>query len=315
MWLLRNLQQQFGYELAPHETREIEVEYSFERMSPEAQLRLRLGTGHKSEQGHFVQDSIVFERRYSVGEGNSAALDIERHFAVERRGVLEIYVWKGSLAAQQLEEIARDRSAAIEAVSEFLDVEPPRLIRLVFYPDSASKTRQTGHIGVGLALGNTIVEIYNEAVRLDPYHELAHVLTSQIGEAPAMLNEGFATYVSERLGSEALGQLGAAGYSVDAATCRALSDGAAFDIADLSALDEIGPPGSRPAVAYPQAASVVKFLVERYGVERFRELYRVAAESEGSPDTRSAVAFERTLGISTAELGEEWRTSIETRCR
>ena len=44
-------------------------------------------------------------------------------------------------------------------------------------------------------MGNTIVEIYNKAQKLDPYHETVHVLMRSFGSPPALFNEGFAVYM------------------------------------------------------------------------------------------------------------------------
>lgn len=314
MWLRRNWQSQFAFALAAHETRSIAASYTFDAMSPEASLRVRLGPGHRTDEGYPAMDSIAFEHRYAIGERNPAALDIERYFEIVRHGLFEIYAWKGSLAAERLGEIVEQRTVAVELVRDVIGVDPPERIRLVFYPDSASKTRQTGHIGAGLAFGTTIVEIYNDEIRLDPVHELAHVLTNQIGEVPAMFAEGFAVYVSERLAYDALRHLGSPGSSVDETVCSLLVEGSVFGLAELSALEEIGSPGSRPGVAYPQSASVVEFLIDSYGEERFRALYRALAAKEGEPADRTAAAFENVLASSVARIDDRWRSAVEARC-
>jgi hypothetical protein len=315
MWLRSNWQGQFGYRLAAGETRSVEESYNFRRMSPEAQLRVRLGPGHQSAEGNFVQDSVSFERRYQVGEDNPAALDIDRYFEHVRRGALDIYALKGSLAAGRMDEIAQERLAAIDSIRVLLDVDAPEQVLLVFYPDSATKTSQTGHIGAGFATGTMIVEIYNDEIQLDPYHELAHVVAYQVGYVPAMFDEGFAVYVSERLGADALEYVGSPGLSVDEAVCGFLRDGTAFSFAELSALEEIGTPESRASVSYPQSASVVKFLIDSYGVERFRATYITLAEEEGAAADRTATAFERVLEMSLSEVGEQWQADAEAICQ
>lgn len=320
MWFRRNMQGQFWFELGAGETQSIEAEYTFERMSPEAVLRVRVGPGHRTQQGYYMQDSVWVEQRFPVGKGNPSAIDLEEYFETARRGPLEIYAWRGSLAADRIEEIATERLNAVQAVREILDVNPPDRIRLVFYPDSATKTSQTRHIGAGWAFGSTIaeiyiVEIYNDEVQLDPYHELAHVGTARIGDPPAMFGEGFAVYVSERLGADALEQLGSPGRSVDETVCGFLKGGTAFTLEELSALEDIGTTESRPLVSYPQSASVMKFLVDAYGLERFGAIYRAAAEAEGTAAERSEAAFREILGASTAEVGRRWRASAEAVCR
>jgi len=277
-------------------------------------LRVRVGPGHRSEQGHYMQDSVWVERQFPVGVGNPHAFDLQQYFEVRRRGPLEVYAWKGSLAASRIDEIATERLHAVGAVREILDVDPPERIRLVFYPDSATKTSQTRHIGAGWAFGNTIVEIFNDRTQLDPYHELAHVLAAGIGDPPAMFNEGFAVYVSERLGANALEQLGSPGSSVDHAVCGFLRDGTAFTLEQLSALENIGTTESRPQVSYPESASVMKFLVDTYGLDRFRAIYRAVTEAQGTAAERVEAAFQSQLGVSTADVGRRWQTAARSAC-
>ena len=313
MWFRPNWQQQYGFELAGLESRSIEAPYSFRRMSPQAQLRVRLGPGRTTAEG-FSIDTITYERRFDVGEGNPAAIDVEGSFDLVVEGPLEIYAWKGSLAARRAEDIATRRVGAIEEIAALLDVSPPDRIRLVFYPDSATKTGQTGHIGAGWASGTTIVEIYNEELQLDPFHELSHVLTYELGDPPAVLDEGFATYVSERLGADALEYMGSSGLTVDEAACRAFEAGTAHSIERLVALEEIGSVESRAEVAYPQAASLVKFLLGRYGLESLRQVFRLAAGAEGTAGDRTRGALEQVLGVGLGELETEWKAEIAPAC-
>jgi hypothetical protein len=315
MWLLRNRQAQFAYRLGPGETRPIEATYVFERLSPEARLRVRLGPGHRTPAGYYVQDTVTYQRWFPVGEHNPNALDVARLFVIRRAPPFEVFAWKGSLAASRIDEIVRKRRAAVDAVRAILNVEPPERIRLVFYPDSATKVEQTGHVGLGMTRDSTIVEIYNDHVQLDPFHELAHVLAGKIGEVPAMFNEGFAVYVSERLGADALRFLGDSGRTVYEAACRDLRAGRSFSLDSLSALSDIGPAESRPFVSYPEAASVVRYLIETYGVGTFRAIYRALAAATGSEAERTSTVLRKVLGVSGDQLERGWRRTVGAACR
>lgn len=68
-----------------------------------------------------------------------------------------------------------------------------------------------------------------------------------------------------------------------------------------SAFDDRNSIYSAPEVSYPQALSVVAFLVDRDGFAQLRELLAVTARSSGY---RSAL--ERVYGASPAELEREW---------
>jgi hypothetical protein len=103
----------------------------------------------------------------------------------------------------------------------------------------------------------------------------------------AAFSEGFATYASELLGSDALALLGAPGRKIDQAACEASRGGRLFSLTDLFALPDIGSVESRSEVSYPQSASVVKFLIETYGIDRFRAGYRELQDVGDSTTVRT----------------------------
>ena len=119
-----------------------------------------------------------------------------------------------------------------------------------------------GHQGAGWAFGNTIVEIYNENQKLDPYHEAVHVLMRPYGSPPALFNEGFATYMSERLGTHALKNLGGGKSSIYERVRELKSKGEWIELEELFTYAKIGTKESRPPISYAEAAAFVKFLNE-----------------------------------------------------
>jgi len=123
-------------------------------------------------------------------------------------------------------------------------------IRLVLYPDSATKTSQTGHVGSGFASARTIIEIFNDSVQLDPYHEVAHIVGGERGSPPAVLDEGFAVYVSQSLGADALKYLGAPGATVSQVVCGYLRSGTLIPLGRLFRFTDRG--GATPQRADPR---------------------------------------------------------------
>jgi hypothetical protein len=254
----------------------------------------------------------LVERLYPLGHGNPAAFDPHTFFDILRTETLDIFARKGSLAQSRIHLIAAERERGLREIEEVLGVRFDRRIRLVFYPDSATKTQETGHVGAGFASGGTIVEIYNAETQLDPYHEIAHLVAGQLGNPPALFNEGFATYISERLGAAALRYLGHPGKTVTQAVCDLAASGQLIPLAELFRFLEIGSEESRPPVAYPQAGSVVKYLIEVIGLVPFREAYSVLVSSdEPGRIQENEEAFARIFGESLREVERAWRNSLE----
>lgn len=313
MWMIPNMQRQVSMELAPGEERVLEGTYEFRRLSREATLRARVGPGEAIEGGGHRLVRVDYERIWEVGRESPDAYDPAEDFVQAHRGALELYAWRGSLAAENLDRIATERASAMRALQEILDVPAPDRVRMVFYADEGTKIEQTGHQGIGWATGSTIVEVHNDSIQLDPYHELAHIVAAEAGSSPAFLGEGFAIYATERLGADALRYLGSPGRTAHEVTCRARSEGRLIPLAELMALDNIGSDESRAGLEYAEAGSFVRFLVESRGLEGLRAAYGALAQDVDAEE--NVRRLEATTGASTEELERGWLESVSAACR
>ncbi|MCU0493565.1 MAG: peptidase MA family metallohydrolase [Chloroflexaceae bacterium] len=124
-------------------------------------------------------------------------------------------------------------------------------------------------------------------------HELTHIVASDLTDnrLNTGFQEGIAQYV-ERSSQDILTQKAA--YVAQARDQNRLLTWSDFDDRNKVYGD--------PEVGYPQSLSVVAFLVERYGFNKFREFLTVSARSSGY---RSAL--ERAYGVSPTELELAWR--------
>ena len=149
--------------------------------------------------------------------------------------------------------------------------------------------------------------------KLDPYHELAHILAGQLGHPPAFLDEGFATYVSEAFGWDALMYLGSPGQTVDEVAAELIRTGRNLSLKELFAVENIGDSQERAEIEYPQSASIVKFLVEIYGPRVLGNLMQALEATTGTNSTvaaRNLIRLQRILSISVAELESAWTQTL-----
>jgi len=313
MWLLPNMQKQFGAELGPGEERTIAGTFEFRRMSPEATLRVTIGPGERLGNDRFELRAVAFRQTYEVGRDSPDAYDPNEYFTITRREPFEIFAWKGSLAAREVESIASERLSAMQAIEALLAVKAPARIRLVFYADEATKIEQTGHQGLGWALGTTIVEVYNEQQQLDPYHELTHIVAAAAGVPPPVLDEGFAVYATERLGSDALRFLGSPGDRLDQVVCGLRGTERYIPLEELFALDNIGSRADRSGREYAEAGSFVKYLLEMEGVDRFRKAY--SALSVDAETSRNLVRLGEIYGRALEQLETAWLVRVGDGCQ
>lgn len=304
LWLRPNWERVYTFHVAPHDTEHVRAPYRFVRLSTEARLRVTFG----------VVDHPAFQHTYDVGPGNPAATDPRRGMMSLHTAHLDLYAIRGSPATDHLAEIAVERDRAIDTIAALLQVARPERIRLVLYPDSATKTNETGHVGMGFATNGNIVEIWTPEHHVNPFHEIAHIVAGALGDPPALLNEGFATYVSERLGARALDDLSDYGTTVDQAACEILHRGIAWPVDSLLTFDEIGSDRSRPEVAYPEAASIVKYLVTVRGIESFRAAYRrMRAPDDAAARRDNERVLRELFGETPQSLEAAWRANLACR--
>jgi prepilin-type processing-associated H-X9-DG protein len=220
----------------------------------------------------------------------------------------DIYYFRDSTAEKEIEHIAVDKERGFGEICHFLGIPSKVRIRLILFEDGQRKHWETGHQGNGWAFGRTIVEVYNEKTKLDPYHETVHILMRPFGNPPALFNEGFAVYMSEKLGASSLRYLSGGESEIYERVKELTAKNELWELKELVGFSEIGSMKTRPPVAYPQAASFVKFLVEKYGKDRFLKLYKTL--ENGRDNEQNIERLERIYNSTFPELEKEWTAVI-----
>lgn len=301
------LENTYAFRLSPGEIKDISADYEFHTLTPFSRI---IVYGYSVEDQN-AEPVRLFARSIFLGWGNpQVGLDFDG--LVRASGShIDAYAIEDSLAQNDIRKILRIREDTITRILEILGVNFDGRIKLFLYPDEDIKRAHTGHSGLGWAMGDFIAEVYNEDEQLDPYHELAHILAGKLGKPPALMDEGFATYISESFGSDALEYLGAPGETVDAVAARYAKLGQLFPLEELMAVENIGSTPERGQIEYPQAASFVKFLIEVKGFANFRQLYsslRLGADTETRKHNRTIL--EQVLGKSLEEIEAEWLAKL-----
>jgi len=151
LWLRRRFQNQFFFQMSPKEEKQIEASYEFLRMTEEAYLSVGFGMATTKAPDAFQIKDFFFQKRYYLGKGNKAVDYTPSSFNKYDSEHFEIYCYKGSLAEKELSGITQQRESAFREISDLLQVQYDRKIRLVFYPDGETKKREIGHQGDGYA--------------------------------------------------------------------------------------------------------------------------------------------------------------------
>jgi hypothetical protein len=302
LWFL-NMQSQFLFLLGAQQERQIQGEYEFVHMPEDALLRVWFFFPIVAAGGVTEFGKPFIERKYLLGRKNPAA-DLTKLFEKRDASHLVIYCPKDTEAAAHLDAVAAQREEAFQRISAMLHVTYPEPIHMVFYADPETKTKETGSTGAGESRGNNVIEVYGQ---VDPYHELTHVLASRLGDPPAMFNEGLAVYVAEQMGADALKSLGSPGKKVDEAVKAHRDQGQFIAIDKLFTYTDIGPEGTEPVISYPEAASFVKFLISKYGLEKFRQSYGSLQNADDAAVVqKNKEAFRAIYRKFPGDLQAEW---------
>jgi len=205
-----------------------------------------------------------------------------------------------------MERIIPQREKILEKLKKDFEVELPGKAIFFFYPDAEAARKLTGHRADGWTYGRTIVEVYGPRRRIDPRHELVHLVAGRIGNPPVLLAEGLAT--SREKDFDNAGKYRAAAGE----WCRAfLREGALIPLSDLMNYTSFGEDLTRPRIAYPEAACFTEYLLEHEGWEKYRKAY---AELVNSPDPeeqeRNLSRFERIFGMSVREADSAWKEDL-----
>jgi hypothetical protein len=300
----------FTFTFAPREQRQIAAWYMPGRLTIETALRVTYRTPRRDSQPPGLEDAF-FLRWYPVGAGNASAVNLGAGFVEKRTQHLLLLAAPRTPAARDLDRLAQQREAAIGTISDVLAADFRGHVRMVFYPDSATKAKAIGHIGMGLAFDRNIVEIYTDSARLDPFHELTHIVAEGQGSPPAVFDEGLATYMTERLGADALEHLGHPKTKIGAAVCELYATHRFIPLDSILHYAEIGPPGTFGEITYPEAASFVQYLVETRGLPQFRAAYRRVERASDSARWRAnATVLHELYGMSVQELEKSWLSSL-----
>ncbi|MCL2373127.1 MAG: tetratricopeptide repeat protein, partial [Defluviitaleaceae bacterium] len=155
---------------------------------------------------------FLIETPFSMDNVNSFTfrLPFEKLFRRERvvrhTQHFSIYYEENSTAAKDIDAICEAREAAYEQVAKYFDFTQDITVDLYLYEDSDTKTAETGHTGAGWAFGKVMVEIYNDKQKMNPVHELVHVIAGLLyGKSVSAFSEGLAVFLVNALGYTQVG--------------------------------------------------------------------------------------------------------------
>jgi hypothetical protein len=212
-----------------------------------------------------------------------------------------VYYYSGS--EDEAQEMLQTASETIQSMSELLGADIDFPVKVWIYDNvndmrpalqHRSETYESSVITAGVRVATDTVLVLGNASFDTLKHELTHVVTAAAGESPfgtmpAWLDEGTAVF----------GQGDPGGF--EDAVQQAIDRGNVFTVRQITSS-----PGDPSAVNlfYGQSWSLVKYLHDTYGPEKFTQLF---AEIKGGK--RIDAALEAVYGFDQDGLDNEWRAA------
>ncbi len=197
----------------------------------------------------------------------------------------------GSAAETDLAEIASTRREMYLRIAQFLRVAEPGPVKIVLSPNRVAATKNGHGLGWSLLSKSTAEVVYTGAPgsfeKRSPGHELAHIIASKIDGALyhlPFLDEGLAEL------------LDGSGRDLHAAYISEIR--ASYSSTSVTRLTSEDLSGR----SYGRAGSFVKFLVDRYGVEKFLALWKASSVtwSGSTPTTKAGLKVKTAADLEAA---------------
>jgi hypothetical protein len=196
-----------------------------------------------------------------------AALESDIPWIVEREDRLRILIQDGGTAATHVAALRERAVAAFDHAFTLLEAAPPEAPFWIIYIDSRDEMRELVEWPVGGTadgVAHTSANVVTADGLAPDRHEMMHVAATVAWGIPAArwewIHEGLATYAAGECGGADIHNLASALVENGAAVpLRSL-------INDFREIDEV--------TAYLQAASIIGYIRERFGIAAVRSIWR-----------------------------------------
>ncbi len=196
----------------------------------------------------------------------------------------------GTYVASNILTVAKQHEAAYTSIVKSLSLKPTGRVNMYFYPSDTSLYRATARdAGFAISPAQEVHTVWVSAGNHQSLgHEMTHVITaSTMGEpAEALLGEGIAVCFDQATPSPHARAAALRRSGKLVSVSRRLGD-SFFDV--------------DAAVRYPQSGSIACWLVEQYGVTKFKQLY---AAKDFTTTLRNA------YGLDVNSLERRWLASL-----
>jgi hypothetical protein len=212
------------------------------------------------------------------------------------------YFQNDSLSEKDIKEIIKLKEEHYLKILSFLELYNNRKINYYIYPSIKEKSLLMGDDSPGNAIWEKLENnnpnkfeihvVYNEKCKFVGEHEDTHLLSLPWGLSIYLFCEGLAQYMENVFLNKDL----------HSAAKELMEGKKLYSIEFLC--DNNNWEHVEPTIIYPQAGSFAKFIIEKYGKDKFGELYRNT--SRHFETSKNLSEIERIYDKTINQLEQEW---------
>ncbi|MFA5013140.1 MAG: hypothetical protein WC520_01095 [Candidatus Paceibacterota bacterium] len=221
------------------------------------------------------------------------------------------YFQKNSLAEKDIKVIVDSKEKQYSKIITWLEVDNNKKIDYYLYPSIREKNIVMGDDSPGNAIWQELDNIggqfmskkfeihivYSEKCKFIGEHEDTHLLSLPWGLSIYLFCEGLAQYMENNF----------MGIDLHISAKRLLNENKLYPIEWLC--DNNNWETVQPTIIYPQVGSFVKFIIENYGKEKFKEVYQKTSRNINFSENLTAI--EKVYSKTIDQLGDEWINYIK----
>ncbi len=230
---------------------------------------------------------------------------IEGTFQSVQTKYFSLHARKEEFSRRDMQSIARVNQKAQRFVRKLFNGVPLQTERLfiVYFRDYDSKVFYTHHWGKGFATNASIFNVHEGGVPSFglAVHENTHLLWGT--NSTSFLDEGVAMYAQAMATDR---------NSNDRKTLQLMKSNKLYPLQEMMKF-QIGIPGTQTDVGYPAAGSFVRFLIDRYGLKSFHDVFLL--ESRPENEIKGNDSWEKVYHKPVPQLEAEWHQYLLKRSR
>lgn len=237
---------------------------------------------------------------------------LNKNWLAKKSGCYVFNYFKNSLAEKDIDKIIALKKDHYNKILLFLGLSNKQVIHYYFYPSLKDKIALMGDDSPGNAIWEEfelvndepktkkfeIHVVYNKKCKFIGEHEDTHLLSLPLGLSIYLFCEGLAQFMEENL----------FGKDIDFLSKKLLRRNKLYYIKNL--VDNKNWDDVKPKIVYPQAGSFTRFLINTYGWNKYRKVYKKL--SRLNTFSKNLKIIKSSFEKSVEGLEKEWRNYLKS---